>query len=89
MSYNESQGQRPIIFVAIYSDHLSVLGKMISSLNKARVSWESIVWFPCELEATDLLHVLSYYFQLTLLRAVSPRFCSVENIIGPPWWPSG
>ena len=89
MSYNESQGQRPIIFVAIYSDHLSVLGKMISSLNKARVSWESIVWFPCELEATDLLHVLSYYFQLTLLRDVSPRFCSVENIIGPPWWPSG
>ena len=26
-SHNENQGQRPIIFVAIYSDHLSVLGK--------------------------------------------------------------
>lgn len=26
-SGNENQGQRPIIFVAIYSDHLSVLGK--------------------------------------------------------------
>lgn len=53
-AHNENQGQRPIIFVAIYSDLLSVLDKKASSLNKVRVFWEGIVWFPRELEARAL-----------------------------------
>lgn len=53
-SHNENQGERRIIFVALYSDHVSGLGKKTSSLNKARVSWKSIVWFPWQLGARVL-----------------------------------
>lgn len=69
-SHNENQGPRCIIFVAIYSDLLSLLlgKKKTSSLNKARVSWKSLVWFPWELGAKAL--TACCYFPLTLLRDI-------------------